>query len=199
MRDMNNQYSKIDKSIASCLEKLTQAQRVLLWDIAKKENLSPIQIQFMIFLSRHTDDLRKVSVLAEEYDLTRATVSDAVSNLVSKGFLVKTRMKEDKRYFTLDLTREGVKLLKKIEKWQDVLIAHISRISIKEKEKINQFLAELIKVLFDDGVINIARMCLACENIQKRSSGKPYRCGLTGRIFTDNEINIDCEHFILTR
>ena len=194
MKNMSNQYN-IDINIASCLEKLTQVQRVLLWDIAKKENLSPIQIQFLIFLNKHSDDLRKVSVLAEEFDLTKATVSEAVSNLVDKGLLIKVRMKEDKRSYILDFTRDGIKLVKKIMSWQDVLVSHLGKIPIKEKENVNLVLIELIRSLFNDGVITIARMCLTCENIRKCSSGKSYRCSLTGRSFTDNEINIGCDFY----
>ncbi len=192
---MTNQYNDIDIRIASSLEKLTQVQKVLLWDVAKKENLSPIQIQFMIFLNKHSDELRKVSVLAEEFDLTKATVSDAISNLVDKDLLEKIRIKEDKRVFILDLTADGKRLVKKIENWQDILVTHISEISHSDKEKVNLFLTELIRLLFDTGVICIARMCLTCENIQKGSSSKPNKCVLTGRLFTDSEIDLNCDQY----
>ncbi len=192
---MTKKYNDMDIRIASSLEKLTQVQRVLLWDVAKKENLSPIQIQFMIFLNKHSDNLRKVSVLAEEFDLTKATVSDAISNLVDKGLLEKIRTKEDKRAFLLDLTSNGKRLIKKIENWQDILVTHISRIPHSDKEKVNLFLTELIRSLFDTGIICIARMCLTCENIQKGSSNKSNKCSLTGRLFTDSEINLNCDQY----
>jgi len=192
---MNQQFKDIDINIAASLEKLAQVQRVLLWDVAKKENLSPIQIQFMIFLNRHSDDLRRVSVLAKEFDLTKATVSDAISNLVEKGLLVKNSKKEDKRSFNIDLTSKGKGLLKKLKNWQDILLARIYRLSNKDKETIYLFLIELIKHLFDEGVINVARMCTACSNLQKESKGKAYRCDLTGRRFDNEEINFNCNYF----
>ncbi len=196
---MNNEYKDIDVRIASSLEKLTQVQKVLLWDVAKKENLSPIQIQFMIFLNSRSEEFRKVSVLAEEFDLTKATVSDAVSNLVDKGLLVKVKHKEDKRSFVLDLTSEGKKIVKRIGNWQHSLVNKINRISDVDKEKVSLFLIELIKQLFDDGTISIARMCLTCENIQRGLSGKLNKCVLTGRLFTDSEVNLNCENHKLIR
>ena len=192
---MSEKYNNIEKNIALGLEKITQVQRVLLWDIAKKENLSPIQIQFLIFLKDHSDNLRRVSALAEEFDLTKATVSEAVSNLVTKGILCKFRMKEDRRSYILDFTSYGMELVKRIMSWPDILVSHIKKMPMKEKENANLFLIELIKSLFNDGVISIARMCLTCENVRKFSSGKSFRCDLTGRSFTYNDIIIDCDNY----
>ena len=193
---MSDQPNNININIALSLEKLNQVQRVLLWDIAKKENLSPIQIQFLVFLNKHSEDKRRVSVLAEEFDLTKATVSEAVSNLVEKGLLIKDRIKEDKRSYVLDFTSKGLKLVRKLMSWQDILITHIEKIPYEQKQKVNSFLIELIVSLFNDKIISIARMCSTCENLQLNSSNNSYRCALTGRSFTDNEINIDCIHYI---
>lgn len=193
---MSDQPNNININIALSLEKLNQVQRVLLWDIAKKENLSPIQIQFLVFLNKHSEDKRRVSVLAEEFDLTKATVSEAVSNLVEKGLLIKDRIKEDKRSYVLDFTSKGLKLVRKLMSWQDILITHIEKIPYEQKQKVNSFLIELIVSLFNDKIISIARMCSTCENLQMNSSNNSYRCALTGRSFTDNEINIDCIHYI---
>ena len=91
---MTDRINDIDSRIALSIEKLIQVQRLLLWDVAKKYNLSPIQTQFIIFLNRHSPGLRKVSVLADEFDLTRATVSDAITSLEHKGLLQKKRIEE---------------------------------------------------------------------------------------------------------
>ncbi len=192
---MQKNSTELDKQITNSLEKLIQVQRILLWDIAKKENLSPIQIQFLIFINNHSDRLRRVSVLAEEFDLTKATVSDAVSNLVEKGLIKKIKTEEDKRSYLLELTSEGKEIAIKITNWQEKLTESISKIPEKQKESIYQFLIELIKSLFDDGIINVARLCLTCANIKPGSSDKPNQCSLTGRVFFNNETNIDCENF----
>ncbi len=190
---------ELDRQITNSLEKLIQVQRILLWDIAKKENLSPIQIQFLIFINNHSDKLRRVSGLAEEFDLTKATVSDAVSNLVEKGLIKKIKTEEDKRSYLLELTPEGKNIAIKITNWDERLTESIGKIPENQKVYICQFLIELIKSLFDDGVINVARLCLTCANIKPGSSDEPNQCSLTGRLFFNNEINIDCDNFEVLR
>lgn len=189
---MKNTTDDIDSRIASSLEKLTQVQKVLLWDTAMSEGLSPIQIQFIIFLNRHSADLRRVGILADEFDLTKATVSDAVKNLAKKGLLIKLKTQDDKRSYILELTAEGKKIAKKITNWQEILISHISRMSGSDKQNVSLFLARLIKSLFEEGIISVARMCTTCENFRK---GRPNRCGLTGRHFTESELNFDCDSY----
>lgn len=185
--------SEIDKKIALAFEKLTQVQRILLWERAKNEKLSPIQIQFLTFLDRHSKEKRKVGVLADEFDLSKATVSDAISNLVSKGLLLKEKTKTDKRSSTLRVTDKGKRVLKRVQSWQDILIKYIGEIKNYEKEAVYLFLTELIKNLFDGGIIHTARICSTCGNLHKGSSGDPNKCGLTGREFFDSGINIDCD------
>ncbi len=194
---MTGKIKDIDSRIALSIEKLIQVQRLLLWDIAKKYNLSPIQTQFIIFLNRNTHDLRTVSLLADEFDLTKATVSDAITSLENKGLLRKIRTENDKRSYLLELTGEGKKAAKKIENWQKKIINNIKEISYQDKENAYRFLTDLIKSLFDNGVISTARMCLTCGNIFQGDKGRPNRCNITGRTFYDIDMNINCESYIL--
>jgi DNA-binding MarR family transcriptional regulator len=194
---MVDQIKDIDSRLASSLEKLIQVQRVLLWDIAKKENLSPIQIQFMIFINRRSPEFRKVSVLAEEFDLTKATVSNAITNLENKGLIRKTKTDIDKRSYTLEPTQKGKRISKKIEDWQKTIIDNIRKISYRDKETAYRFLTDLIKSLFDNGVINTARLCITCGNIRPGTGGIPNKCVITGREFFYNEVNINCDGYRL--
>lgn len=191
---MTKETNNIDSDIAYLLEKLMQVQRILLWDVAKKENLSPIQIQILLYLSCHDDELRTVSVLAHEFDLTKATVSDAVTTLTAKNLVTKNILKDDKRSYILDLTPGGKALSKKIEKWQNTLLYHIGKIKPDTKDVVYGFLVDLIKTLFDSGIISTARMCLTCANFSK-GSGSNNCCMLTNRKFSDRQINFDCEGY----
>jgi DNA-binding MarR family transcriptional regulator len=191
----NIENSLLTTKIAFSLEKIMQVQRILLWEIAKKEKLSPIQIQILIFLDTHNELIRTVSALADEFDLTKATISDAVSSLVSKKIIKKVAIKHDRRSHTLELTPTGKKLLNKISTWPDILNRNIDSFPEKEKEQVLSFLTELIKSLFNQKIISTARMCLTCGNIITEVNGVQFQCGLTGRNFTHEEINIDCNHY----
>lgn len=192
---MSIESNELDIKIAFSLEKMMQVQRILLWEVAKNENLSPIQIQIMIFLNSHREELRKISILADEFDLTKATISDAVSNLESKGIITKSKTETDKRSYIIDFTPKGKKILFKIDKWQEQLVDQVKKFPRETKENVLTFFTELIKSLFDSNIISIARMCLTCANVITGSDKKPYTCRLTGRTFNSEEIEIECDHY----
>ena len=192
---MSIENNELDLKIAFSLEKMMQVQRILLWEVAKNENLSPIQIQIMVFLNSHREEFRKVSILADEFDLTKATISDAVSNLESKGIITKSKTETDRRSYLIEFTPKGKKILSRIDSWQEELVKQIAKFPEETKENVLVFFTELIKHLFDSKIISIARMCLTCSNIIVGSDNKPYTCSLTGRTFDRNEITIECDHY----
>ncbi len=185
----------IDRTIAAALDKLTQVQRILLWDIAKHEKLSPIQIQFLLHLQRYPDALRTVSVLAREFDLTKATVSDALSALEDKGIIARERDEADRRSHIVRLTAKGARLADRVGPWQDALVRHIGRLPRADRERLLGSLMTLIKSLHDDGVISVARMCIACENFVRGRDGEPHRCVLAGHAIAEADLSIGCAHY----
>jgi DNA-binding MarR family transcriptional regulator len=185
------------KKILSAMEKLIQIQRILLWDVAKIEGLSPIQIQFIIYLGRYRENLCTVSVLAREFDLTKATVSDAINTLVSKGMASKNRGGFDRRSYIIRLTAKGRSALKRIENWQDRLLERINSFSDEEKDSALMFFMKLIKLFYDDGIISMARMCITCENytrISEDDTGDHY-CRLTGETLARGDLSLGCENY----
>lgn len=195
---MSKNVSDIDFKIETALEKLLQVQRVLLWDVAKKEGLSPIQIQFLLFINTTIEDNRNVSVLAKEFDLTKATVSDAISSLEKKSLLKKYQKAEDKRSYLLELTNDGKKMIERINSWQSVLVEHISAFPEEQKENVLSFLMNIIKSLFNTNVINVARMCLTCANYENQNDNKHY-CKLTSKYFEDKDVNFSCDYYQLSK
>jgi len=190
---MKDDRSDIEYRIAAALEKITQVERTVLRDIAKREHLSPIQIQFLIHLSQYPPHLRTVSSLAREFDLTKATVSEAIQALEHKNLITKSREEEDRRSYDIALTTEGRNTTRRIQSWGNTLIKHLHRFPPEEKERVFLFLAGLIKSLYDDGVITIPRMCIACKNLEIRP-GKKYYCTLTDRILPEGG-TVGCEHY----
>ena len=79
----------LNQKIVNSLERISQAFRVLLWNESKEYGLSPIQIQILIFLFTHSPEKRKISYLAREFDMTKATISDSVKVLFQKSLVTK--------------------------------------------------------------------------------------------------------------
>jgi len=185
----------IEEKIAYGMEKLAGVNRVLLWEVAKQEKLSPIQIQFLTFINSHPEGFCTVSNLAKEFDLREATVSEAIKSLQNKGFISKERKKEDRRIFILRLTESGKKLSNKVSVWSDALVEQIGQFPPDKKEKILLYLMELLKSLRKAGIISVAKMCMTCTNFEKEihpGSIKPHHCKLTDSPLANAELTIDC-------
>lgn len=158
----------LESRIVFSLERLSQALRTLLWDVAKEKGLSPIQVQFLLYINTHTQEKRRVSNLAEEFGLTQATVSDAIKVLLEKGLIFKETSETDGRVFNLSLTSSGRNLAVKLSGWQAAIKNCLCGFSHKRKEEMMSFLMELIAELQRIGVVNIARMCITCGFFFKR-------------------------------
>src|SRR5690554_2520049 len=87
--DLVHQNQSTESKIVASLERIAQAFRVLLWQESKEFSLSPIQVQLLIFLLHHSEEKRKVSYLANEFNMTKATISDTVKTLENKGLISK--------------------------------------------------------------------------------------------------------------
>jgi DNA-binding MarR family transcriptional regulator len=196
MKPRRRSARAVDERLVSAVERLSILFRYLLWDAAKVEKLSPIQIQFLLYLGKHSGSLCTVSRLAREFGLTKATVSDAVKALLRKGLLVKTRSAEDGRSSTLRLSVSGRRVAAKLEAWPDVVKRHLGQFPPDAKENVMVFLMDLIGSLQRAGVIEVARMCLSCGNFRRNirpGAPRPHECTLTGRAIGNADLKIDCD------
>jgi DNA-binding MarR family transcriptional regulator len=186
-----------DKIIAG-VERLSNLFRLLLWDAAKVEKLSPIQIQFLLFLHDNPGRLRTVSQLAREFCLTKATVSDAVKALVRKRLVEKRPSPQDGRVYTLRLTPAGRKRAARLSGWSDAVKQTMQTCRPELKETVALFLMDLIRSLQTAGVIEVARMCMGCRNFRRDASpgsARPHRCMLTEKSMGNEDLKLDCSSY----
>ncbi len=127
--DLEIQNNHIEHRIIAGLERIAEVFRFLLWEQAKKFQLSPIQILILIFLYTHSEEKRNVSYLAKEFNLTKATVSDAIKSLLHKKLIVKRKSQSDARSYRIELAHSGKLLYGKISNFTDKLIESISKLS----------------------------------------------------------------------
>jgi DNA-binding MarR family transcriptional regulator len=196
--DLSAQHDGVDARIVAMLERLSQVFRVRLREEAREHNLSPIQAQFMIYLLHHDVELRRVSQLAREFDLTQATVSDAVASLETKGFVRREQWPEDRRVVTLRLTPDGEKLASTLSNWADPVSEHLECFSPEEREAVMCFLMELVGSLQKSGLITVARICVTCRFFGRDvhpGAALPHHCGLLDVPLGGPNLRVDCpEH-----
>ena len=196
--DPSAQHHDVDARIVALLERLSQVFRVRLREQARERNLSPIQAQFLLYLLHHTVELRRVSQLAREFDLTQATVSDAVASLETKGFVRREQWPEDRRVVTLRLTPDGEELASSLSRWADPIREHVEGFSPAEREAVMCFLMELAGSLQRSGLITVARMCVTCKFFRRDvrpGQTSPHHCGLLDVPLGGSNLRVDCpEH-----
>ena len=196
--DPSSQHGDVDKKIVAALERISQAYRVLLQEEAQGRGLSPIQARFLVHLLHHGDELGRVGRLAEEFDLSRATVSDAIGTLEAKGLVRREPWPRDGRVATLRLTPAGEKAAAGLSGWADVVEEQLGSFAPEEKEAVMRFLMRLISALQGAGVITVARMCVTCRFFRPDAhpgSASPHHCALLDLPLSGADLRTDCpEH-----
>ncbi len=81
----------LDNAIVEGLEQISRAYRLLLAEQARKHDLSPLQVQLLLYI-QGAQELVRVSSLARHFGLTKATVSEAVRSLEQKNMIGKQKM-----------------------------------------------------------------------------------------------------------
>lgn len=162
--NLNEQNQKIESRIVVALERISEAFRVLLWNESKENSLSPIQIQILIFIYFHSLAKCKVGYLADEFNMTKATISDSVKVLLSKELVTKETDPIDTRSFSLSLTDEGKKIAKKASLFASSIEQPIEKLTQEQKTIMLDGLLKLIYDLNQSGIITIQRMCFTCSN-----------------------------------
>lgn len=185
---------KIEAKILNGLERISEVLKSLLWEKAKKYGISPIQIQILLFVANHHEDICNVSYIAKEFGVTKATISDAIRVLINKKFLEKDFSPVDKRRYNLLVTGEGNQIIYDLTEYS--LPLYNSLTNFKEKELVNLFdsVSKLIFQLNQAGIIEVQRTCFNCQHYKGNKENKHF-CNLLNQKLKSQDIRLDCKEF----
>ena len=192
--EIENKNTPIEDKIVVALERISEVFKLLLRNESKAHELSPIQTQILVFILFHSLEKCKVSYLAKEFSLTKATISDSVKVLLKKQLIKKTNDASDTRSFVLSLTKQGKSVAEKASLYAQPLEQPIDQLSAKQKEVMLDGLLKLINDLNKSGVITLQRMCFTCVNYQVKNGA--HYCKLLDTKLADNEIRLDCPDYM---
>jgi DNA-binding MarR family transcriptional regulator len=193
--NLDHQNSNMESKIVASLERVSQAFKVLLWNESKDFSLSPIQIQILIFLSNHTVEKRKVTYLADEFNMTKATISEAIKTLEQKELIKKEIELKDTRSYTIHLTEKGNEIAQKTSFFANQIKIPIENLKVEEKENLLLSLLNIIQHLNQTGIITIQRMCTTCQYYKPNTNNQEHFCSLMNKELMNSELRIDCpEH-----
>jgi DNA-binding MarR family transcriptional regulator len=190
-----HQNQKKEGKIVMALERISEAFRVLLWNECKENGLSPIQTRILLFLLFQSRDKCKVSYLAQEFNMSKATISDSLKPLLQKELIEKLDSPLDSRSFAIALTKKGKSVANKSASFAFAIEKPLRHLPDGQKEAILSGLLTLIYELNKSGIVTVQRMCLTCANYN--NDGGMHFCKLLGSELPANELRIDCpEHLI---
>src|SRR5690625_8022828 len=142
--NLDYQNQNTESKIIVSLEKIEHALLVLLWQQSKEFSISPIQIQILIFLLFHSEEQRKVRYLAKEFNLTKATISEAIKTLARKGYVQTTPDEKDTRSYILHLTSDGQEIAEKASMFTNELHTPVYQLPRDDKESMHICILDII-------------------------------------------------------
>lgn len=187
------QAGNVSSKVVAALERLSEAFRVLLWNEAKQYGLSPIQIQLLIFLQHYPEAKRTVTYLAAYFNMTKATISDAVKSLESKKLLVKKAVAGDSRSSTLHLSKDGKTLAAKVERFALPMQESVAQLPADKLDNLLESLLKMIYQLNQQYIITPQTMCLNCRFYEHKTSG--HYCNLVKSPLQSGDLRVDCPEF----
>jgi DNA-binding MarR family transcriptional regulator len=191
--NLENQNANLDYKIVAGFERLSQVFRILLWNKAKEHSLSPIQIQLLIFIQHHSRDKTTISYLAQEFNFTKPTISDAIKVLEQKKLIKKYTDSTDTRSYTIQLTPAGKKIVTETENFANPLTTIIAKTSDTDKMVLWQNVSNLIIQLNKLEVISVQRTCFNCKHYTTNNTS--HFCSLLNQKLEIQDIRIDCGEF----
>ena len=189
-----HQNNNLSAKIVVGLERISEVFKVLLWDYAKEVQLSPIQIQMLLFLCYHNDQLNTVSQLAKEFNITKPTVSDAVKVLIHKNLVSKEVAPADNRSFILRVTASGKKIVAQTEQFANPIQQQLIGLDKNDVDVFYKVLNRLIFNLNKTGVLSVQRICFGCRFYEQNES--QHFCNYLDTILANQDIRLDCPEFI---
>ncbi|MCC7524209.1 MAG: winged helix-turn-helix transcriptional regulator [Chitinophagaceae bacterium] len=197
--DPKYQNQHVESRIVAALEKISQAFRVLLWQESREFALSPIQVQVLIFLLHHSTKKGKVSYLAREFNMTRATISDTVKSLDQKGLIQKLTVPKDGRSYHIQLSEKGREMAVKASLFTNEIHTPVDQLHPDDKENLLLSLLNIIRHLNRAGIITIPRMCMTCAYYQSQNENHKHFCHLLHQELQVTDLRLDCpEHKAIT-
>ncbi|MBX5437909.1 MAG: winged helix-turn-helix transcriptional regulator [Thermoflavifilum sp.] len=191
--DVAWQNESLEGKIVVALERIAEAFRVLAWEVSKKSGLSPIQLQILVFCLFHEQQMATVSTLAEEFHLTKATISESVRILENRQLIVRKKSKQDQRSHHLVLTAKGKKLAQQASQFADALVKAAMQLQKSVKTSMLDGLLHMIYDLQQQGMIHPQRMCWNCRFYTQHKQ-QPY-CALLQKALQIADLRIDCPEF----
>ena len=127
--NLDFQNTRLENKIVIGFDRISQVFKTLLIEESQQYNLSPIQIQLLIFINYHSENKSTISYLSKEFHLSKPTVSETIKTLERKNYITKVADKADTRSYFIRITDLGKIMVQRKEHYIYPLLHVRSNIS----------------------------------------------------------------------
>jgi len=118
------------------------------------DDVTPSEVKVLFFIGM--SNTKSMSAIADDLKITRGTLSISVNNLVKKGYVIRTRHKQDRRVIILYLTKKSVIIVKHYRQFYYALLSSLLETLAPEQavylEEVLQKLNNIIETNFYEGI-----------------------------------------------
>ncbi|MCJ8293958.1 MAG: MarR family transcriptional regulator [Colwellia sp.] len=186
------QIDNIEAKVVAGIERLATVFKSSLQDTAKKYKLTPLQAQLLIFIAEHPAKLCSVTLLADEFSVTKATASDSLKTLVNKGYLDKVYNPNDARAFHLNIAATAKVMVNELSHFGLIMASQLKSMDKNELEVLSAANLKMLALFSKAGLIS-SRMCYSCHYYENKQDG--FHCHLMNVDLPTIALRLDCpEH-----
>lgn len=184
----------LDTKIIEAIERISRAQKILLWDKAKLYGLTPLQTQILMFIEESKPENANITNLSLELGVSQPTISDSVKSLINKGLIEATVWEKNRHFKILKLTDKGKEILKKLENWNYYLKKPLMDMNEEEKVRVFDFLLKYVIALRNDKTLYFVKACPLCRYFLEKNPNE-YYCKLFNMDLKIKDLRINCPDF----
>lgn len=191
--DPAQQNESIVAKTIFALDRVAEVFRVQLWEEAKGHGLTPLQLRLLLFVHYHELELTGVTAMAQEFQLTKPTVSETVRLLLKKKLVSKVKDPADGRGYFLKSSAAGRRVLAEVERFTQGLSASLEQLDGDGLENLYANLLALLVHLQSGGLVPLQRMCFNCRHYVQAAGVR--RCSLLNIDLEPELLRLDCPEF----
>lgn len=180
--------------IVSAISRIGTALRAGAWEFATAKGLNRTQVEILEILHSRKAGVR-LAWLAQQLQISAATVSDSVTALVGKGLVHKRPALDDRRAIALQLTAAGRALADNIGAASGFAVAAIEQLPASTQQCLFTALLAVIGELQRNDRFGELRACVTCVHFAPNAHRRPqapHHCRLVDAPLSPALLRLDC-------
>lgn len=187
-------------AIAVALYRIGQAIDRLWRRRGEAEQLSPAQMQALLFLRHGRPAARTIGGLAQQLAATYATTSGVVDALERKGLAERRLLDEDRRVVGMALTASGERQAEALEDLLDDIEDAIAALPEADQEAMLRATQAIVRRLQMSGHVHVYEMCWGCQFFRRDAHPEdprgPHHCAFVDAPLAEPDTYFECPDFV---